>query len=167
MGKLRWQILVVLLALVAIVILLLSQRQPLISDGENSNQPVAGGSYTEALVGTPVRFNPLFDKYNSPDYDVDRLVYCSLVRFDNRGLPHGDLAEDWGISRDGKSYSFSIRANALWQDGQPVTSEDVIFTIDLLRNDDVPAPADVRTFWKQIEVAAANEKTLQFILPEA
>ena len=167
MGKLRWQILVVLLALVAIAVLLLSQQQPLISDGENSNQPVAGGSYTEAIVGTPVRFNPLFDLYNSVDYDVDRLVYCSLIRFDNRGLPYGDVAEDWGISRDGKSYSFSIRANALWQDGQPVTSDDIIFTIDLLRNDAVPVPADVRAFWKQIEVAASDEKTLQFMLPEA
>jgi peptide/nickel transport system substrate-binding protein len=167
LGKLRWQILVVLLALVAIAILLLSQQQPLISEGENGDQPVAGGSYIEGIVGTPMRFNPLFDQYNPVDYDVDRLVYCSLIRFDNRGLPYGDLAGDWGISKDGKSYSFSIRPNALWHDGQPVTSDDVIFTIDLLRNDAVPVPTDVRDFWKQIEVAASNEKTLQFILPEA
>lgn len=167
MGKLRWQILVVLLALVAIVILLLSQQQPLISEGENSNQPVAGGSYIEAIVGSPVRFNPLLDQYNSVDYDVDRLVYCSMVRFDNRGLPHGDLAETWGISRDGTAYSFSIRPNALWQDGQPVTSDDVIFTIELMRNDAVLVPEDVRAFWKQIQVEALDEKTLHFVLPEA
>jgi peptide/nickel transport system substrate-binding protein len=166
LGKLRWQILVVSLALVAIAVLLLSQKQPLISEGENSNQPVAGGTYSEAVVGTPVRLNPLFDQYNPVDYDVDRLVYCNMVRFDNRGLPHGDLAETWGISRDGKAYSFSIRPNALWHDGQAVTSEDVIFTIDLLRNDAVPVPEDVRAFWKQIEVTALDQKTLQFRLPE-
>jgi peptide/nickel transport system substrate-binding protein len=166
LGKLRWQILVVLLALVAIAVLLLSQQQPLISDGENSNQPVAGGSYTEAMVGSPVRFNPLFDQYNPVDYDVDRLVYCSMVRFDNRGLPHGDLAETWGISQDGKVYNFSIRPNALWQDGQAVTGDDVIFTIEMLRNDSVPVPEDLRAFWKQVQVEALDEKTLQFRLPE-
>jgi len=166
LGKLRWQILVVSLALMAIAVLLLSQQQPLISEGENSNQPVAGGSYAEAVVGTPVRLNPLFDQYNQVDYDVDRLVYCNMVRFDNRGLPYGDLAETWGISRDGKAYSFSIRPNALWHDGQAVTSEDVIFTIELMRNDAVPVPEDVRAFWKQIEVTALDEKTLQFRLPE-
>ncbi len=69
-GTIPWEscvgkFLVVSLALVAIAVLLLSQQQPLISEGENSNQPVAGGSYTEAVVGTPVRFNPLFDQYNS------------------------------------------------------------------------------------------------------
>ncbi len=87
---------------------------------------------------------------------MDRLVYCSMVRFDNRGLPHGDLAETWGISRDGKAYSFSIRPNALWHDGQAVTSEDVIFTIELMRNDAVPVPEDVRAFWKQIEVDSSG-----------
>jgi peptide/nickel transport system substrate-binding protein len=166
LGKLRWQILVVLLALVAIAILLLSQQQPLISDGQNGNQPVAGGSYTEAVVGAPVRFNPLLDQYNPVDYDVDRLVYCNMVRFDTRGLPHGDLAETWGISQDGKVYNFSIRPNALWQDGQAVTADDVIFTVEMLRNDAVPVPEDVRAFWKQIDVEALDEKTLQFRLPE-
>jgi peptide/nickel transport system substrate-binding protein len=164
--KLRWQILVVLLALVAIVVLLLSQQQPLISEGEGSNQPVAGGAYSEAVVGAPVRFNPLLDQYNPIDYDVDRLVYCSLVRFDNRGLPYGDLAETWGISQDGKVYNFSIRPNARWHDGQPVTADDIIFTVDLLRNDSLPIPEDIRAFWKQMEVEVLDEKTLQFRLPE-
>jgi len=166
LGKLRWQFLVVLLALVAIAILLLSQQQPLISEGEISNQPVAGGAYIEAVVGSPVRFNPLLDQYNSVDYDVDRLVYCSMVRFDNRGLPYGDLVDSWGISQDGKVYNFSIRPNARWHDGQPITAEDVIFTVGLLRDDAVPLPQDVRDFWKQMEVVALDEKTLQFRLPE-
>jgi peptide/nickel transport system substrate-binding protein len=166
LGKLRWQFLVVLLALVAIAILLLSQQNTLIAEGEYSNQPVTGGSYIEAVVGSPVRFNPLMDQYNPVDYDVDRLVYCSMVRFDNRGLPHGDLAETWGISQDGKVYNFSIRPNALWHDGQAVSGDDVIFTIQLLRNDAMPVPEDVRLFWNQINVEALDEKTLQFRLPE-
>jgi peptide/nickel transport system substrate-binding protein len=165
--KLRWQIIVVLLALAAIAVLLLSQ-QPISSlsvDGED--QPLAGGVYTEALIGSIGRLNPLLDYYNSADYDIDRLIYSGLVRFDSRGLPYGDLAETWGISRDGKTYSFSIRADAYWHDGQPVTAEDVVFTVEQMRDDRLPLPDDVHAFWDQVEVEALDEKTLQFRLPEA
>ncbi|MDH5507117.1 MAG: peptide ABC transporter substrate-binding protein, partial [Anaerolineae bacterium] len=50
--------------------------------------------------------------------------------------------------------------------GAPLTSEDIIFTIDLLRNPDLPVPADLREFWISIEVQAFDERTLQFRLTE-
>jgi len=158
--------LVVLLALGAIGVLLLSQRQASQTGKEAVNEPQAGGLYTEALIGSINRLNPVLDYYNSPDYDIDQLIYSRLVRFDNRGLPHGDLAQDWGISQDGKVYNFAIRPKAVWHDGQPVTSDDVLFTIDLLRSQDLPVPPDVQQFWNQVEVQALDEKTLQFHLPE-
>jgi peptide/nickel transport system substrate-binding protein len=164
--KLRWQLLVVLVALVAIAVLLLGQRPVLEPGGEPAVAPVAGGKYIEGLVGSPGRFNPVLDYYNPADHDIDRLIYSSLVRFDDRGLPYGELAETWGISKDGSSYSFSLRPNALWHDGQPVTSDDVVFTVELMRNETIPLPDDLRNFWKQVKVTALNEKTLQFILPE-
>jgi peptide/nickel transport system substrate-binding protein len=164
--KLRWQLLVVLLAMAAISILLLSQQSPNQQGPESSVQPVAGGKYTEALVGSLGRLNPVLDYYNSVDYEVDRLLYSSLVRYDPRGLPHGDLAETWGISQDGKVYNFSLRADAVWHDGQPVVSDDIVFTVDLLRQDGLPIPDDLRDFWKQIDVEALDEKTIQFRLPE-
>jgi peptide/nickel transport system substrate-binding protein len=164
--KLRWQLLVVLLAMAAISILLLSQQSPNQQGPESSVQPVVGGKYTEALVGSLGRLNPVLDYYNSVDYEVDRLLYSSLVRYDPRGLPHGDLAETWGISQDGKVYNFSLRADAVWHDGQPVVSDDIVFTVDLLRQDGLPIPDDLRDFWKQIDVEALDEKTIQFRLPE-
>ena len=167
MKKLRWQIIVVLLTLAAIGVLLLSQQQSLVPGTEQEDRPVSGGVYTEALIGSMERLNPVLDFYNSVDYDIDRLIFCRLVRFDHRGLPYGDLAETWGISKDGKRYSFSIRPDAIWHDAQPVTSDDVIFTVELLRNDQLPIPNDIREFWKQVEIGALNDKTLQFKLPEA
>lgn len=166
MKKLRWQVLVVFLALIGIGVLLLGQEKPLLPGFEGQNQPVAGGSYSEALVGNISRLNPLLDFYNQVDFDVDSLIFSGLIRFDDRGLPQGDLAEAWGISQDGKRYSFSIRQDAVWHDGQPVTSDDVVFTIGLLRDEGMPTPADIREFWKQVDVVALDEKTLQFSLPE-
>jgi peptide/nickel transport system substrate-binding protein len=89
-----------------------------------------------------------------------------LLRFDARGLPQYDLVESMGINQDGTIYNFSLHKDAVWQDGQPVTSDDVVFTIDLLRSKDLPVPDDVRTLWQAVEVKALNKNTLQFHLPE-
>ena len=167
MKRLRWQILVVVLSLVAIAILLIGQKPELLPGEESApDQPSEGGIYSEALVGQLGRLNPLLDYYNPVDRDVDRLIFSGLVRFDDRGLPHGDLAETWGISQDGKVYNFSIRSKAVWHDGKPVTSEDILFTIDLMRNEGIPLPVDLREFWQQVEVKELDSKTLQFRLPE-
>jgi len=118
------------------------------------------------LVGSFSRLNPVLDTYNTADKDIDRLIYSSLVRFDNRGLPQAELAESWGISRDATVYNFSLRTDATWHDGEKVTSEDVVFTIDLMRSPDLPTPDDVRKMWEEIEVIALDDFTLQFRLPE-
>jgi peptide/nickel transport system substrate-binding protein len=166
MKNLRWQFLVVLIALVAIGVLLLSQQQPGLPGEDVADQPASGGIYTEALIGSLGRLNPLLDYYNPVDRDVNSLIFSSLVKFDHRGLPHGDLADTWGISQDGKVYNFSIRTNAVWHDGRPVTSADVIYTIELMRDEAMPIPSDLRNFWKKVEVKELDEKTLQFRLPE-
>lgn len=168
MKRLRWQILVVVLALAAIAVLLIGQQPALILPGVEPApvQPSEGGLYSEALVGSLVRLNPVLDFYNSADRAVDRLIYSALLKFDDRGQPFGDLAETWGISQDGKVYNFSIRQNAVWHDGQPVTSDDVVYTIGLLKDESIPVPPDLREFWKQVDVSILDEKTLQFRLPE-
>ena len=168
MKKLRWPLLIALLALVVIAALLVSQRptvlQPII---EPEVEPAEGGIYAEGLVGALIRLNPLLDTNNGVDRDLDRLIYSGLLRFDDRGVPLGDLSDSWGISRDGLIYNFSLRAAATWHDGQPVTSDDVIFTLELMRSDESTLPADLVQFWQQIEVVRLDEKTLQFRLPEA
>jgi len=166
MKKLRWQILIVVLALVAIGVLLLGQ-QPSLLPIVPEVKPATGGIYSEALVGILGRLNPVLDYYNSVDRDVDRLIYSGLMRFDARGLPQDDLVESKGISQDGKIYNFSLRKDAIWHDGKPLTSEDVIFTIELMRDNEIPIPEDVRSLWKDIEVEALDEYTVQFRLPEA
>ncbi len=170
MKSLRWQILVVLVALIVIGVILISEKPPSLSILPGAPpptlEPTQGGVYREALVGSLGRLNPLLDTYNSADRAINRLLYSRLIRFDGRGQPYGDLAEAWGISQDGKIYNFSIRPDAMWHDGEPLTSGDVIFTVDLMRNENIPIPEDLRAFWKQIEVVALDERTLQFRLPE-
>jgi peptide/nickel transport system substrate-binding protein len=163
--RLRWPILISLLALAIIAVLLVEQK-PTQTQIEPVLEPAAGGIYTEGIIGTMVRLNPLLDDYNSADRDVDRLLFNGLVRIDDRGLPQADLADSWGISQDGKVYNFSLRQNTVWHDQTPLTSDDVIFTIEKMREDGSPLPADVRNFWKQVEVVRLDDNALQFRLTE-
>jgi peptide/nickel transport system substrate-binding protein len=165
MKRFRWQLLIMILALVVIGILLLSQ-QPETVVQVSAPEPVTGGVYTEGLIGSLSRLNPVLDIHNLVDQDINRLLYNSLIRFDDRGLPQAELAESWGISIDARVYNFSLRTDALWHDGQPVTSADVIFTIDMIRGPDLPIPEDIRAMWSEIEVIALDDYTLQFQLPE-
>jgi peptide/nickel transport system substrate-binding protein len=163
MRRLRWQILVVAVTLVVVAVLLLSQ-QPVITP--LLPQAVSGGVYTEALIGSMGRLNPMLDWNNSADRDIDRLIFSGLIRFDSHGLPQPDLVESWGTSADGTLYNFSLRANAKWQDGTPVTTDDVIFTIELIKSSASLYPQDIKDLWSQVEVSKLPDGILQFRLPE-
>ena len=130
------------------------------------SQPEQGGVYTEALVGSMGRLNPLLDWNNSADRDVNRLIFSGLVRFDDRGLPQADLADSWASTPDGTIYNFAIRANAVWHDGTPVTSDDVIFTIDMIKSAGSLYPQDIKDLWNKIQVTKQSDKELKFTLPE-
>lgn len=165
MKKLRWQIIIGILALAAVALLLLGQTQV----GEtisNIIEPSTGGVYVEALIGTPMRFNPLLDYYNQVDQDVDRLLFSRMIRFDSWGNPQPELAESFGVAVTGDIYNIKLREDAVWHDGVPVTAEDVLFTIELMRNAEMPIPADVAALWNSVEVVPLDAWNIQFRLPE-
>jgi peptide/nickel transport system substrate-binding protein len=165
MRKMVWQIVIVVVALAAIAVLLFSQ-QPTLLPVTPEIMPSSGGVYSEALIGSFNRLNPVLDYTNPADRDVNRLIFSSLIRFNDRGLPVNDLVESMGISQNGQNYNISLRENAVWHDGQPLTSEDVVYTVELLRSEDLPIPEDIRELWQNVEAEALDDKTLQFRLPE-
>ncbi len=163
MKRLRWQILVVVLALVIVAVLLLTQQPAL---NPVAPEPTSGGIYTEALVGSFGRLNPLLDLNNPADREIDRLIFSSLIKFDSQGVPRPDLAELWGVSADGTIYNLTLRSNAVWHDGIPITSDDVLFTISLMRSQSSAFPADVRAMWDLVEITRLDDKNIKFTLPE-
>jgi peptide/nickel transport system substrate-binding protein len=165
MKKLRWQLIIIFLTGLVVGILLLGE-QP-VATVTQAPQPVKGGIYTEALVGSLQRLNPLLDVYNPVDRDVDRLIFSGLFSFDSRGLAQVDLAQDYGISQDGTIYNITLKTDVRWQDGEPFTSADVLFTIDLMRSGEGVVPDDLRSFWNTVDVKALSPDQLQFKLPEA
>jgi peptide/nickel transport system substrate-binding protein len=163
MKKLRWQIVVVTLTLIMVAVLLLSQ-QPI--QNPVLPEPTSGGIFTEALIGSFGRLNPLLDLDNPADREIDRLLFSSLIKFDSRGIPLPDLAESWGVSADGTIYNITLRNTATWHDDVPVTSDDILFTINYLRSEFSSYPTDVRNLWDQVEITRLDDKNIKFTLPE-
>ncbi|HPS32250.1 MAG TPA: peptide ABC transporter substrate-binding protein [Anaerolineaceae bacterium] len=167
MRKFRWQLLIILLTGLVVGLLLVFQQGTNLPEAQNIPSPVTGGIYTEALVGNFLRLNPILDMVNQADKDVDRLLFNGLVRFDSSGMPQPDLAETWSYSSDGTRFTFSLRANAYWHDGRPVTTQDVVYTMGLLREENELIPPDLRAFWSEIQVTALSDTIVEFALPEA
>jgi peptide/nickel transport system substrate-binding protein len=161
MRYLRWQILIAVLGMLLIGSMLSGKAEVV----EVTSEPVAGGVYTEALVGDPRRFNPLLDFANPVDRDVGRLLFSGLTRFDAAGRPVPDLA-NWAISEDELTYTFVLRADALWHDGRRVTTGDVAYTVGLLQDPHYPGPPDVGLLWKQVRLEVINEHAFSLTLPE-
>lgn len=164
MKKFRWQLLIIFLTGIVVGILLLGEQPD--TSPLSTPEPEKGGFYTEALIGSLQRLNPVLDFNNSVDRDIDRLIYSRLITFDERGNASADLAASWGISNDGTIYNFELKPNVKWHDGQPVTADDVMFTVDLLRNGGNFVPADLQEFWSGVELVKLSPTSLQFKLPE-
>jgi peptide/nickel transport system substrate-binding protein len=103
-------------------------------------EPDFGGDYVEGIAGVPARINPFFAGENAVDATLASLVFSGLTRLDENGLPFPDLAQTWTISPDGTLYTFTLRRGLLWQDGAPLTADDVVFTYELLQSPDLRNP---------------------------
>ena len=92
--------------------------------------------------------------------------FSGLVTYDvNFQKIQGDLAESWDTSADGKQLTFHLRKGLTWHDGQPLTSDDVKFSIDLLKNPDSLALIAAR-FSAVKEVTTPDPQTVVFNLTQ-
>ncbi|WP_440865003.1 ABC transporter substrate-binding protein [Symbiopectobacterium purcellii] len=64
---------------------------------------------------------------------VSGKVTEGLLTYDYDLNPQPQLATSWDISPDGKTYTFHLRQGVKWHDGQPFTSADVAYSIQLLK----------------------------------
>ena len=123
--------------------------------------PENGGSIVEGIIGSPHFINPLL-AIADPDRDVTNLVYAGLMRSDGKGNLAPELAERYEISPDGLSYTFYLKPGATFHDGEAVTADDVIFTIESARNPTLKST--VRAGWEGVELEKVDVKTVRFWL---
>lgn len=123
--------------------------------------PQFGGTYREGIVGSPRFINPILATSDA-DKDLTTLIYSGLVRLGEDGTIIPDLAESWDISADGKSYTVRLKDNIYFHDGEKVTANDVMFTVNKIGNPLLKTP--LRVAWDGVSATAIDENTVLFNL---
>lgn len=64
--------------------------------------------------------------------DILRMTMAGLTRLDENDQPQPDIAESWDVSEDGTTYTFHLRKDAKWTNGEPVTANDFLYAYQLV-----------------------------------
>lgn len=126
--------------------------------------PVRGGTLTEGVIGNPRFINPVL-AISEADKNLSTLIYSGLVRLDSDGVVQNDLAEEILVSEDALTYTIRLKSGATFHDGEPVTVDDVIFTVQKILDPLIKSPR--RATWDGVVVEKISEDTLTFTLKKA
>lgn len=123
--------------------------------------PNVAGSYTEGVIGEPRAINPLYASRDT-DRDISRLIFSGLLTYNESSIIEPDLAQRVEISDDGKIYTIVLKNNLIWHDGEPITADDIVFTIHTIQNSQYRSP--LRSNWQGVNVEKLNDQSVRFIL---
>lgn len=127
-----------------------------------------GGSLVGSVRSEPQTFNRLVAR-DSTSSLVSELTQAALVRVDKTtDLVQPWLAKSWAVLEDGLSYEIELREDIKFSDGSLLTSDDVVFTVDLLFDQRLTSPlADsLRIQGQPITVEALGPSTVVVRFPE-
>ncbi|OGI95752.1 hypothetical protein A2917_00335 [Candidatus Nomurabacteria bacterium RIFCSPLOWO2_01_FULL_42_17] len=124
--------------------------------------PMKGGSVDIGIVGVPRFINPVLASAEA-DLDLVSLIYSGLMRKNgNELIP--DLASKYERSENGLIYTFTLKDNLYFQNGKPVTVDDVLFTINKVKDGVIESPRKVN--WDGVSVEKIDERTVKFTLKQ-
>lgn len=103
-------------------------------------------------------FNP-FVSYYDGELNVIGVIFPALTYNDKNNQPAPYLASKWTTSSDGLTWTFNIRPNLKWSDGQPLTAKDIAWTYNLVMHNTVAATANGTLVANIASVSAPNDTT--------
>ncbi len=132
------------------------------SDAYETEAFVAGGEFSEATLGKINSMNPLYASTSS-EKTMAKLLFANLVSPDTSGHIKGELAKSVEMDETGKIWKLTLRDNLKWSDGEPITADDIIYTIGLIK--DTTAKTTISSDLASVKVEKVDDKTVQFTLP--
>ncbi|MEK6208098.1 MAG: peptide ABC transporter substrate-binding protein [Chloroflexota bacterium] len=150
---------------VALIGLMVAASVAAIAADQNPSggDPAYGGTYVEGVAGVPQYLNPVIAA-TDVDEDVTRLAFSGLTRTDQTGAIVPDLASSFRTESNGRIWTFDIREDANWHDGNPVTADDVVFTVKLLQDRGYVGPYS--DAFRGVSVERVALRTVRFTLPD-
>jgi peptide/nickel transport system substrate-binding protein len=135
-------------------------QQTQVEPTPGATQPPAA-VYREGVVGVPQSLTPVTARSRS-ERTLVGLIFSGLVRLGPGTTYQPDLADTWTASDDGKTWTFHLRDDAVWQDGEPVTADDVVYTVAALQSPDTGG--SMAGAWADVKVEAVDDQTVVFTL---
>jgi len=134
-----------------------------IQDRVSTTNPIYDGQYSEGIVGFPQYINPVLARTDA-DHDLTSLIYAGLTRLTTSGGTELDLAKKMEMSSNGESYTFSLREDIYFHDGEPITADDVAYTISLIQDPANNSP--LQSDWNSVGIEVIDKKTITFRLSQ-
>ncbi len=150
------------LALMAVAIAGLVVQLHLLDHYYLVDRPGMGGAYIEGVVGEFGPLDPLFTDTPASNA-ASKLIFSGLFKRNGQGVIQPDLAAGYSVNSDGTIYTVRLKPNSLWQDGVPLTADDVAFTVQLIQAASVGSPLALS--WRGASVQMLDGQTVQFHLP--
>lgn len=126
--------------------------------------PAFGGKFREGVVGQPRLINPLYLSTQDADRDIVELLFSGIMKYNEEGKLVNDLAKTVEIGEQGKTFDVFLKENILWHDGEELTAQDVVFTVNLIQNPEYQSPLRIK--WAGVTVEAIAENEVRFKLPK-
>ncbi|RAI01969.1 ABC transporter substrate-binding protein [Acuticoccus sediminis] len=104
-----------------------------------AGSPAPGGTLRVALNITPSVLNPMLARLNS-EYLLGELLYSGLTTLTPEMTAAPDLATEWSANEDATEWHFTLRDNAVFSNGSPLTSADVVASFKKLLDPATAAP---------------------------
>ncbi|MFA5098839.1 MAG: peptide ABC transporter substrate-binding protein [Candidatus Paceibacterota bacterium] len=115
---------------------------------------VSGGEYVEGVVGQPSFINPILSVPGGVDSDINELIFSRLV----------DLSDSVKMSNNGRVWDIRLKADIFWDDKQPITSQDIDFTIKKIQNGDTQSPLE--SMWRGAQTEVISKLEIKISLSE-
>lgn len=115
------------------------RKAPSTADLDKIYPPARGGQLRNAIGADASNLIP-FIGADSASQEIAGNIFNSLLKYDRNLALKGDLAQDWHISPDGLSITFTLRPNLRWADGKPLTSADVKYSFDTITDPQTHTP---------------------------
>ena len=138
-------------ALTLALLLILALTVPALAEEEETTLVYASGDYT--------RIDPAMDEHG----EINILLFDGLTAHDGDDHVVPGLAESWEYDEAACTYTFHLAENARWHDGEPVTAEDVRFTIEAIM-DPVNLSENAPNFEDVTAIDVPDERTVRFTL---
>ena len=97
-----------------------------------AEEPKRGGTLVMAIQSTPRHLNPAVQSGTATGQPGTQL-FAAPLRYDDGWTPQPYLAESWSVSNDGLAVTLNLVKGATFHDGQPITSEDVAFSVEVVK----------------------------------